>query len=77
MNSRKGHSIIGSDGKTYEVYNLSEFAKEHGLDPNSVGNLVRGQAKMVKGYRLPDSGWIEESESGDNLDARSCPRTNA
>lgn len=44
-------SIISPEGIVYDIVNISAFAREHGLDGNKIGEIMRGTRNMHKNWR--------------------------
>lgn len=45
--------FVSPEGVVYdEIYNLNEFAKEHGLDSSCAYKLIKGKLKKHRGWRL-------------------------
>lgn len=42
--------VTDPDGNTFEVVNLSKFAKDHGLDQGNLVKVAQGKLKQSKGY---------------------------
>ena len=45
-------NLISPEGVEYEVTNMAQFARDHGLTECSVGKLIRGGMKSHKGYKV-------------------------
>ena len=56
QNIRRSHSICAiitsPSGDNVDVYGVTRFAKENGLDPVSLWSVVRGKYKQHKGWKL-------------------------
>jgi group I intron endonuclease len=51
----KNYELVSPDGVLYSFTNQSEFAREHALIPQSVGQVLQGKLKQHKGWRLPST----------------------
>lgn len=52
-NSETALKLASPDGTIYEFYNQNEFAKEHDLIPQSLGQVLSGKREHHKGWTLP------------------------
>lgn len=44
--------ILSPEGITHSITHLSNFAKEHSLDPSALSRVLSGKAKSHKGWKL-------------------------
>ena len=45
-------TVFDSSNNTHEIFNIKQFAKEHGLRSNLLCNVINGKASSHRGYRL-------------------------
>lgn len=48
----KVYKILSPTGEVFEVTNVSEFSRNHGLNNSSLSKVLRGEGTHHKGYRL-------------------------
>ena len=51
-NQQKQFIAISPDGKVYNAFNQSKFAKEHNLSQNKISMCLKGYQKSHKGWRF-------------------------
>jgi len=48
----KDHIITDPQGKTFEITNLNEFARQYKLDQGNLTKVAQGKLKQHKGYKV-------------------------
>lgn len=52
------HTLISPTGDAYQVANLREFCRRHGLDNANINHVVWGSRRHHKGWTCPESGYV-------------------